>query len=129
MTRALAKHKTGTARVIPIILRPIDLENTPFYKLQVLPTGARAVTSWTNRDEAFLDVTMGVRRAVADVQQKAQPNDHFETSALQATIPPPFRTPEKREKNIGIPENQPSKTGKNVKAALIGAAAVIIVAP
>ena len=30
MVRALQRHEAGTARVIPIILRPVDWENAPF---------------------------------------------------------------------------------------------------
>src|SRR5579864_8531008 len=51
MERALKRHKEGTARVVPIILRPVYWKNAPFSTLQVLPTGAKAVTSWTNPDE------------------------------------------------------------------------------
>jgi hypothetical protein len=29
--------------------------------LQALPTDGRPVTSWSNRDEAFLDVARGIR--------------------------------------------------------------------
>jgi hypothetical protein len=56
MMRALERHKIGEARVIPIILRPADLKNSPFMGLQALPANAKAVTAWENRDEAFLDV-------------------------------------------------------------------------
>src|SRR5205085_1249843 len=38
MKRAMERHETGEARVIPIILRAIEWKGTPFEKLQVLPT-------------------------------------------------------------------------------------------
>lgn len=66
MKRALEGHERGKACVIPIILRPIDLKGAPFEKLQVLPTNAKAITSWRNRDKAFLDVEEGIRK---DIQQ------------------------------------------------------------
>ncbi len=37
MQRALERHDAGTARVIPVILRPVDLYETPFTHLQCLP--------------------------------------------------------------------------------------------
>jgi tetratricopeptide (TPR) repeat protein len=56
MQRALERHEAGTCRVMPIILRPTYLEAAPFSKLQMLPTGAKPITRWTNRDEAFHNV-------------------------------------------------------------------------
>lgn len=67
MTRAMERHHAGEARVIPVILRPVDWQGAPFGKLQALPTDARPVTSWANRDEAFKDVAQGIRAAVAEI--------------------------------------------------------------
>ncbi|ABW33414.1 TIR domain-containing protein [Acaryochloris marina] len=70
MQRAIARHDEGTAQVIPIILRPCDWLGSPFSKLQGLPKNAKPVTQWTNRDEAFLDVVNGIRRAVETLTKK-----------------------------------------------------------
>lgn len=64
MMRAIERHKNGEARVIPIILRPVDVEGVPFSELEMLPTDKRPVTSWTDRDAAFLNVTQGIREVV-----------------------------------------------------------------
>ncbi len=64
MQRAIARHNQGTARVIPIILRPCDWKDSPFSKLQVLPKDAKPVTQWSDRDTAFLNVVEGIRKAV-----------------------------------------------------------------
>src|ERR1051326_9129929 len=45
MKRAMARYKAGEAQVVPIILRPVLWKNTPFGKLQALPTGARPIIS------------------------------------------------------------------------------------
>ncbi len=66
MERALKRHEMGQARVIPIILRPVDWSGAPFGKLQALPKGAKPVTTWVNRDEAFLDVAKGLGSVIAD---------------------------------------------------------------
>lgn len=70
MARALERHELGEARVIPIILRPVCWQNAPFAHLQVLPAGARPVTRWSDRDEAFLSVAMGIRNAVDEIAKK-----------------------------------------------------------
>jgi energy-coupling factor transporter ATP-binding protein EcfA2 len=76
MTRALENHTQGTARVIPIILRPCDWHSAPFGKLQALPKDAKPVTQWSDPDEAFTHIAQGIRKAVAELQQpkNAQPN-------------------------------------------------------
>lgn len=61
MERALERHKNGEARVIPILLRPVDWESSPFSQLQALPKDAKAVTTWKNRDEAFKNIAQGIR--------------------------------------------------------------------
>lgn len=70
MQRAVQRHDEGTARVIPIIVRPCDWQGTPFSKLQVVPRDAKPITKWNDQDEAFLNVVQGIRRAVESLQAK-----------------------------------------------------------
>jgi len=64
MKRAIERHEAGEARVIPVILRPVDWQDAPFSKLQALPKDGRPVTTWPNIDEAFLDIARGIRKAI-----------------------------------------------------------------
>lgn len=64
MTRAMERHGAGEAVVIPVILRPCDWQSAAFGKLQGAPKNAEPVTTWSNQDEAFLDVAQAIRRAV-----------------------------------------------------------------
>lgn len=67
MKRAMERYEINEACVIPIILRPVIWEDTPFHKLQALPKNGQAVTSWLNRDEAFWDIANGIRKTVKDL--------------------------------------------------------------
>ena len=67
MERALERHKEGTARVIPIILRRTYWDETPFSSLQALPTDAKPVTQWQDRDEAFWDITINIRKTIKEL--------------------------------------------------------------
>ena len=67
LRRALERDAAGEARVIPIIVRPVDWEGVPFRHLQALPRGARPVTSWANQDEAWADVASGIRKAIEEL--------------------------------------------------------------
>ncbi|HEX4950874.1 MAG TPA: TIR domain-containing protein [Blastocatellia bacterium] len=64
MMRAIERHKAGEARVIPIALRPTNWSGAPFSELQALPTDRKHVTTWTNRDEAFVNIAEGIEKAV-----------------------------------------------------------------
>jgi internalin A len=62
---AIERHQKKTATVIPIILRTCDWKDAPFAKLQGLPSKLKAVTAWSDRDEAWTNVASGIR-AVAE---------------------------------------------------------------
>ena len=64
LSRAMERHEMGETRVIPVILRPVDWEGLSFSKLQALPTDGKPITSWSDQDEAFLNVAKGIRSVV-----------------------------------------------------------------
>jgi TIR domain len=63
MTRALERHQSGAARVIPVILRPCDWHQALFGTLLAAPTDGRPVTKFPDPDDAFLDITKAIRAA------------------------------------------------------------------
>jgi internalin A len=70
MTRAMERHEAGEARVIPIILRPVDWRDTPFNKLSWLPQNGEPVTQWGDRDAAWLNVETGIKQVVQSQQRR-----------------------------------------------------------
>jgi hypothetical protein len=72
MTRAMQRHEARDARVIPVILRPTDWKESPFGKLRALPTDGNPVTTWSNQDEAMLDVAQGIRAVAAELNSPCQ---------------------------------------------------------
>ncbi|MGI0492257.1 AAA-like domain-containing protein [Alkalinema pantanalense CENA528] len=69
MQRAIARHEAGEARVIPIILKPVDWAGAPFGKLQAFPTNAKPVTTWSNRDQAWTNIAQGIRHAAVEMAE------------------------------------------------------------
>lgn len=67
MRAALRRHAKGQARVIPIILRPVDWIQTPIGRLLATPRDAKPVTTWHRRDDALLDVATSIRRAAEEI--------------------------------------------------------------
>jgi len=92
--RALQRHSEGTARVIPIILRPCDWHDLPFGKLLAAPTDGKAITRWTNPDEALLDVVTSIKAALKHLNQPSPGS----APALPATITPNAVVPETFQK-------------------------------
>jgi hypothetical protein len=67
MQRAMARHEGKEARVIPVILRPVDWQGAPFGKLQALPTDGKPITDWSNQDTAFVNVARGLRTVAQEL--------------------------------------------------------------
>lgn len=87
MQRAMERHEAGTARVVPIIMKPCDWKSSPFSKLQVLPKDAKPVRKWDDQDEALLNAVQGIRRVVASLQRKASQST---TSGTPQPVPTPM---------------------------------------
>lgn len=64
LNQAFARHNRKDALLIPVLLRPVDLEGTLMSKLKALPTDNIPITKWHNRDDAFFDIVKGIRQAI-----------------------------------------------------------------
>jgi hypothetical protein len=80
LKRAMERHRQGEARVIPIMLRPVDWEGAPFSELQALPRDAKPVTRWRTTDEAFEDIAKGIRRIIEELFNSRPPLPVVNTS-------------------------------------------------
>lgn len=80
--RAMERHTSGTALVIPIILRKVDWTGAPFAKLQALPKNAQPIKSWSDQDEALEDVAQGIRLAA---KQRIEQRQQQQQAAVAAT--------------------------------------------
>lgn len=67
MKLAMERHEAGEARVIPIILSPVDLSGMPFNKLQSLPKDRKPITKWRTSDEGFYNVAVELRLVVEEL--------------------------------------------------------------
>ncbi|MEN5289228.1 toll/interleukin-1 receptor domain-containing protein [Stenotrophomonas lactitubi] len=68
MKRALERHESGEATVIPVILRACEWHHAPFGKLMATPTDGKPVKQWADLDDAFLQVAKAVRAAATQRQ-------------------------------------------------------------
>ena len=70
MKKAMEKHKSGKARVIPIIAEHCDWHGLEFSNLEALPTKARPIQDWGLYDEAYTDIAKGIRKVVRELTKQ-----------------------------------------------------------
>jgi hypothetical protein len=59
--RAMERKAEGSAEIISIIVRSCDWTSSPFSKFQAVPKDARAITTWGDKDAAWLNVVNGIK--------------------------------------------------------------------
>jgi len=71
MQRAMERHETGDAVVIPVILHPCDWQSAIFGKLMAAPTDGKPVSKHTNLHDAFLNITNSIKAAISQLNKPA----------------------------------------------------------
>lgn len=103
MRRAMERYEAGEAVVIPIILRPVDWTGAVFSKLQGLPKNVQPVTTWANRDEAFLDIARGIRRTVEKITMS---NPTHNSGSIVELVKSPLTSTQRRHLEQQLKEQQ-----------------------
>src|SRR6266568_3670328 len=67
MKRALERQEAGEARVVPILVRPVDWKGAPFAHLQALPTDAKPLATLRNQESALAAVAASLRRMIEEL--------------------------------------------------------------
>lgn len=83
MSRALERHREGTARVIPVILRHCDWQDLQFGKLKATPTDGKPVMAFRSLDEAFTIVVKDIKQAINEIA----PSEVSETTVISNAVP------------------------------------------
>lgn len=81
MKRAMERHESGEARVIPIILRPCDWQSAPFGGLKALPADGKPVSKHQSLDDAFVEVARAIRRMAEQLRPATTVSEHVEPAA------------------------------------------------
>lgn len=67
--RAMGRRARNAMRVVVVIVRPCDWKATAASEIKVLPRDGRPISGWRTADDAFNDVTQGLRGAVRAVRE------------------------------------------------------------
>ncbi len=87
MERAVARHQSGEARVIPIILRPVNWRDSLFGKLPALPKNKKPVTTWLKPDEAFYDIAIDILQVAQKMAVTLSPSADSQQASQAPTTP------------------------------------------
>jgi len=128
LEQAMERHLRNEARVIPILMRPVDWKGTSFARLQLLPSDAVPVSEWPSRDAAYLNVAQGIRRAIAHLAS-TMGSAHLEddSAAHSEAVPGSAPSPESPEGPVPLqsPFYMPSPLEPRCFAELESAGALI----
>ena len=70
LEKALERHASGSAVVVPIIARSCMWKTAPFASIQAVPKDGRPIALWTNRDEALADISESIRVTAEGLLEK-----------------------------------------------------------
>lgn len=68
--RALERHNKRAARLVPILIRPLAVDATPFKSLPILPSAEKALSEHRQRDSAWVTVVQTLRRMIDGIAEK-----------------------------------------------------------
>ena len=64
------RDQGGKVELVPVILRPCEWHESILGKFQGLPKDGKAVSTWEDRDEAYLNIVKGIRALLKSFQSK-----------------------------------------------------------
>lgn len=68
---AMSRHESGEARLLPIIVRTTDWQDTLLGQLQALPKNGKPIEKWSHKDDAYADIAKSIRQIIAEMNRTA----------------------------------------------------------
>lgn len=65
--RALERHQSGSAVVIPVVVEPCDWLNSPFARLRATPKDGKPIAKYPNQNDAYLEIVQDIREAARQI--------------------------------------------------------------
>jgi hypothetical protein len=70
--KAIENRELGKCQIISIIIRPCDWHDCEFSRFQAVPKDGIPISTWGNRDEAWLDAINGIKKHVVNFRSVEQ---------------------------------------------------------
>lgn len=111
MNAAISRHNRHSARVIPVIVRPCDLEGLPVAKLKALPTTRKPITDDRRPERIWAQVAREIRAVAKELQERqsskevsslSNATDSAPNASGSPAVEPPstLLTPQARAKQV-----------------------------
>ena len=88
VTRAMERHSSNRARIVPVLLRAADWKTAPFGHLNALPADGRPILTRADRDSAFLEVAKGIAAFLSEDRALSQDQKQLRSAAVPLTSTP-----------------------------------------
>jgi predicted ATPase len=75
MERAIERHNEGDAWVVPILLKPFEWADAPFWKLNFLPDDRKPVGIRSKRDKIWAEIVKRIRELIVDLPFNNLPDE------------------------------------------------------
>jgi predicted transcriptional regulator len=72
--KALEMNQKGKAVLVPVVVRSVDWSHSGLWHLQGLPKDVKPVDTWSNRDQAWLSVTDGIKEIINPISSRKSAN-------------------------------------------------------
>jgi tetratricopeptide (TPR) repeat protein len=87
MQPTLTRHHAGNVHMILVLLRPIDKKSALLAPYHLLPSNGVPLSRWSDRDEAFVEITTEIRLAVDELMKTATRHSHADPRRTFASTP------------------------------------------
>jgi len=100
VAKAMQMQKDNQATVIPVILHPCDWKSAPFGTLLAVPKDGKPVSKYANINDAFLEITQGIRKVAETLNGTEDPRDSRKSVTDEG--PAAVQTPFVRSSNLRV---------------------------
>lgn len=83
IARTIERYGKSEVVIVPIIIRACDFSSLSLSDFQALPIDAKAISSWNNEDEAWVDVIKGIKNVIANIANIKNAGTQFQKAEMQ----------------------------------------------
>jgi tetratricopeptide (TPR) repeat protein len=87
LARALQRHDERTARVVPILVRPILIKDKSLSALQTLPRNGVPLSIWPDQDSAYVSIATDLEKLVEDVRRNRPQLEELRLASIARAYP------------------------------------------
>lgn len=86
LARALRRQGTGDVRVVPILIKPVDVKGSVLGTFSLLPSDGRPVSNWPDADEAYFEIISDLRGVFAQVSAAKGSSQFQDSPSVSADV-------------------------------------------